>query len=76
MKKKYLSPTVISVDAIEGKVCAFPAAIIGVMEAAAVAATAAYGAGKVLKSVIKASPTSRLPSFADRWRNNDDFCLA
>lgn len=53
MKEKYLSPTVISVDAIEGKVGAFPAAIIGVMEAAAVATTAAYGAGKLLGLKIK-----------------------
>ena len=73
MKEKYLSPVIISTDAVEGKSGAFP---LGVMAAIAAAATAGYGYGKMVKSVIKASPTSRLPSFIDRWRNEDDFCMA
>ena len=76
MKEKYSSPIVVSADKVEGKEGAFPAAIIGGMVAVAEAAAAGYAAGKVLKSVIKASPTSRLPSFKSRWRNEDDFCMA
>ncbi len=75
MKEKYSSPVVVSADTIEGKEGAFPALIAG-LTAIATAATTGYAAGKVLKSVIKASPTSRLPSFKSHWSDDNDFCMA
>lgn len=67
MKEKYLRPAIVNSGTLEGIVP------LGMFPAAAVALVGGYAAGRVVKKLLDARPSIKLPSLKSFRSNKDDI---